>query len=284
MDGDALADVSVFRPSDRTWYVNGSLSGFSARGWGLANDEMIPEDYDGDGITDIASWRGDSGNPDLSFFDIINSADGSLRKEQFGSLGDSPLPAGDWDGDGKADLAVYRNGVGNGVQSYFFYRPSAQPGVDFVSVPWGLSGDLPIRGDFDGDGKTDAAVYRQSDNTWYILQSSDGQIRYENWGLVSDKFVPADYDGDGKTDLAVFRQGLWYIKQSSDGQPVYVSFGLDSDILVPADYDGDGRTDVAVFRHGDWYILLSGTGAVRVVHFGTAGDLPVPSAYVQFFS
>ena len=218
--------------------------------------------------------------PDLSYFYIINSLDGSFRKEQFGRLGDVPLPAGDWDGDGKADLAVYRDG-GIGGQSYFFYRPSTQPGVDFVSIPWGVAGDKPMRGDFDGDGKLDAAVFRPSDNTWYILQSSDGQVRYENWGLATDRFVPADYDGDGKTDLAVFRDGVWYIRQSSDGQPVYQPFGLNTDTLVPADYDGDGRTDVAIFRDGDWYILQSRTGDVGYMHFGLPGDVPVPSAYTQ---
>jgi hypothetical protein len=259
--------------------MNQSLQGFTAREWGLAVDPLVPADYDGDGKTDIASWREDSGDPGRSYFDIINSFDGSLRKEQFGSPGDKPIVAGDWDGDGHADLAVYRDGGGAGGQSFFFYRPSAQTGVDFITIPWGTGGDKPMRGDFDGDGKLDAAVFRPSDNLWYILYSSDGTVHYESWGLACDTFVPADYDGDHKTDLAVFRGGIWFIRRSTDGQPIFQDFGLTSDILVPADYDGDQRTDIAVFRNGDWYMLLSQTNSVEYVKFGLAGDTPVEAAY-----
>jgi hypothetical protein len=182
---------------------------------------------------------------------------------------------GDWDGDGKADLAVFRDGGAAGNQSYFFYRPSSQPGADFVTVYWGTGGDKPMRGDFDGDGKADAAVFRPSDGLWYIRQSSSLQLRVDSWGFGSDKFVAADYDGDGKTDLAVFRDGIWYIKQSSNNQPRYERFGLTTDTLVPADYDGDGRADIAVFRDGIWYLLRSQQG-FSAVQFGTANDRAIP--------
>lgn len=278
-DGDEKADLSVFRPSDRVWYINQSTAGFRAVEWGLASDSVVPADYDGDRKTDIATWRADFHSSGYSYFFVNNSADNTIRKEQFGRPGDQPLPVGDWDGDGKADLAVYRNGT-NGESGRFYYRPSSQPEVDFVTIVWGVSGDIPIRGDFDGDGRSDAAVFRQSDHTWYILQSSDGEVRYERWGLVSDKLVPADYDGDGKTDLAVFRNGIWYISRSSDGQAVYIHFGLNTDYLVPADYDGDGKTDVGVFRNGTWYILWSSSSGVSIEQFGLPDDRPVPSAYV----
>ena len=83
----------------------------------------------------------------------------------------------------------------------------------------------PKRGqpDFDGDSKTDIAVYRPSSGVWFILQSSNGydQGLYKayKWGDPTDIPVPGDYDGDGKTDIAVWRpgDGVWYILQSSDG-------------------------------------------------------------------
>jgi hypothetical protein len=247
--------------------------------WGLATDRITPADFDGDGKTDVAVWRAsDAANQNKSFFYILNSSNNSVRAEQFGSPGDLPFLTGDWDGDGKADPAVYRPGTQANPQSYFFYRPSASPGVDFRTVYWGTIGDLPMRGDFDGDGKLDAAVFRPSNAVWYIRQSSNNQLRTAHWGLSSDKFVPADYDGDGKTDLAVFRSGVWYIRQSSDNQPRYVSWGLNTDKPVPADYDGDGETDIAVNRGGVWYLLESASGQMRATQFGTTQDAPVQAA------
>jgi hypothetical protein len=75
------------------------------------------------------------------------------------------------DGDGKADLAVYRTASTAGGQSFFYYRPSSQPTVDYNTFRWN-SGDKPVLGDFDGDGRIDPAVSRPSTSAWIILQSS----------------------------------------------------------------------------------------------------------------
>ncbi len=281
-DGDGKADAAVFRGG--TWFVNPSgnpsfaLSSPSAAfgtQFGLATDKLAPADFDGDGKTDIAVWREGA----LAYFYILNSSNNTFRAAQFGTTGDNPVVVGDWDRDGKADPAVYRAGTGGG-QSNFYYRPSTQPTVDFVTVSWGTGGDKPMRGDFDGDGRLDAAVFRPSNGIWYIRQSSNGQPRYEQWGTATDKFVSGDFDGDGKTDLAVFRDGVWYIKQSSNNQPLYKNWGVNTDALVPADYDGDGRTDVAVFRNGIYYIL-NNVNAPSSIRFGASGDVPVAAAFVQ---
>ncbi len=278
-DGDGKADASVLRSG--TWYVQPSGGGnFYGRQFGSGRDRLASADYDGDGKTDIAVWRDEPTDADRANFYIFQSLTSTVRVEQFGRTGDSPVVVGDWDNDGKADPAVYRNGAAGG-QSYFFYRPSTQPNVSFIGIPWGSAGDKPMRGDFDGDGKMDAAVFRPSNNVWYILQSSNSQIRYDSWGLATDNFVPGDYDADGKTDLAVFRNGVWYIKQSTDNSSVYRYWGTNSDALVPADYDGDGKTDVAIFRNGIFYILQSTTGQPNYLYFGLSGDTPVASAFVQ---
>ncbi len=284
-DGDGKADLSVFRPSSGFWYeLQSQNNSFYAFQFGQSSDLPAPADYDGDGRTDIAVFRENvPGAGAKSYFYITNSSDNSFRPVQFGTQGDVPI-SGDWDGDGIADIAVYRNASVAGGQSYFFYRPSSQPGVDFRSIAWGTFGDKAVRGDFDGDGKLDAAVFRPSNATWYILQSSNNQFVQQPFGAASDIPVPADYDGDGKTDIAVFRPSTGYWFTSTNPQTNYgaVQFGANGDLPVPADYDGDGRADVAVYRpsNGVWYLLQSRAGFTGV-QFGTAEDKPIPNAYIR---
>jgi hypothetical protein len=280
-DGDGKSDPAVFRPSTQIWYLNQSTAGFAAVQWGLGTDILTPADFDGDNRADVAVWR--PAAPEVAAFYIFESSTSTVRIELFGQTGDDPTLIGDWDGDGKADPAVYRDSA-QGSQSYFYFRGSLNnPSGNITFLPWGTTGDVPVRGDFDGDGLMDVAVFRPSNNVWYIRQSSNSQINYVNWGLSTDKLVPGDYDGDGMTDPAVFRDGIWYVKRSTDGGTTYIYWGLNSDDLVPGDYDGDARTDAAVFRHTDgiWYIRKSNTGTMSAISFGTNSDRAVPAAFVK---
>jgi subtilisin family serine protease len=146
-----------------------------------------------------------------------------------------------------------------------------------------VRGSYMLRGDFDGDGKTDLAVWRPSNGLWFIVNSSNGSLRTQGWGATGDIPVPGDYDGDGKTDIAVWRpsNGLWFIINSSDGSQRTVGWGAAGDIPVPGDYDGDGKTDIAVWRpsNGLWFIINSSNGAQRTVGWGATDDIPVPGDY-----
>jgi len=137
--------------------------------------------------------------------------------------------------------------------------------------------------DFDGDGKTDCAVFRTIN--WYILHSENNMTYSFQFGQSGDIPMPADYDGDGEADPAGFRPsaGIWRIKNSSGGTTV-TTFGVSGDIPAAADYDGDGKADIAVFRPNgvsgaEWWLVKSSNGQTVNFQFGVATDKPVPGDY-----
>jgi uncharacterized delta-60 repeat protein len=148
-----------------------------------------------------------------------------------------------------------------------------------------LQGDLAsVRTpfDFDGDGKTDLAIFRPAPGEWWINRSSNASTYAFQFGASTDKIVPADYTGDGRTDVAFFRPstGQWFVLRSEDNSFYSFPFGANGDVPAPADYDADGKADAAVFRPADntWYINKS-SGGTTITQFGQSGDVPVVADY-----
>ncbi|MDQ4119962.1 MAG: DUF4394 domain-containing protein [Acidobacteriota bacterium] len=140
--------------------------------------------------------------------------------------------------------------------------------------------------DYDGDLRTDAAVFRTTTSTFFIRRSSNGSAIVQPFGIAgTDIQVPGDYDGDNLTDIAVFRttNGFFYILQSSTGTIRSEQFGLGTDEPVARDYDGDGRTDLAVVRRQNgqlfWFIRNSINGSFRAEQFGRDTDVVAPGDY-----
>lgn len=263
-DGDGSAEISVFRPSNGTWYALNN-DGYVVAAHGSSRDEIVSADYDGDGKTDRAVF-----NPNTSTWEISRSSDGGITRENFGLDGDIPV-RGDFDGDGRSDLAVFRPS-----NSTWYLRTSSD--FAYRVIAFGISGDIAIPGDMDGDGKDDIRVYRPNTATWYWLGSKGGTFNIEPFGIPGDIPVRGDFDGDGRNDLAVFRpsNGTWYWSSPVSGYRV-TQWGLDGDVPVAGDYDNDGKADLAVFRpsNSTWYLIRSSDFGIAVVPFGLSGDVPV---------
>ncbi len=263
-----------------------------------------PIDFDGDGRNDFSVLRfpnvAPPGVSPITYWNLNSTTGGQVSQVWGNANTDFPSP-GDFDGDGKDDLAYYRAGATAGAQSSFWILQSATNTLQYYA--WGVFGDQAVARDYDGDGKTDVAVFRRGatatdSTTWFIRNSATGTVTIETFGLSGngtstfDSAIPGDYDGDGKFDIAVYRFGLvpnnsFIIKRSSDGGITYRAFGnFTTDYVLPGDYDGDGKFDYAVGRTGAaatspmvWWILQSSNGAVRVQPFGLTSDFPTQGDY-----
>jgi len=269
-DGDGLADIALFRPSNGTWYTrNSSDDQFAAGQFGTAGDRPMAGDFDGDGKGDLAVFRNVNG---YGMWYLQNSSDRSFIAQQWG-LGDDIPMQGDFDGDGLSDLAVFRPSDGN-----WYVRNSS--GGTLSVTHWGQAGDIAVAGDYDGDDTSDLAVYRPATGMWYVHNSSNGTTTARQWGMQGDIPVVGDFDADGQDDIAVFRpsDGNWYIN-GSNGADRSFHFGTAGDIPVAGRFDTDAKTDMAVFRpsDGNWYVLRSQTNTMTTTHFGLNGDIPIAS-------
>lgn len=275
-DGDSRSDISVYRPSNGSWWIlrSGQPGAYTALQFGISTDKIVPADYDGDRKADIAVFR------DGAWY-LLLSETGTVTVLNWGSAGDIPVAA-DFDGNGRADTAVFRPSTG----VWWILRNDGS----YVASQFGQNGDAPVPADYDGDGKADISVYRSggptpgAQGTWFVINSGNGAVATYLFGVNGDIPVPADYDGDGDANVALFRpsNGYWY--RSLDPATNYdaVQWGISTDRPAPADYDGDGKADPAVVRTGSaavWYILGT-TSGVQITQFGAPGDLPAPSAYI----
>jgi hypothetical protein len=297
---DGRADVTVWRPSNGTWYTTSPVSGDNFIQFGSGSDVVAAGDYTGNNATDYGVFR-PSNN---TWYYGRNQTTPSTNFEtiQFGATNDFPAP-GDYDGDGKQDVAVWRPSNG----TWYALRSSTST---LLVQQWGQNGDTPVWGDYDGDLISDFGLVRASGSNrlWLVLQSnfSYGFVlgcpttapicsNGVQWGLTTDKVVPGDYDGDARTDVAVWRpsDGNWYWIRSSSktvgntpgATSSVAKWGTSGDIPQPADYDGDKTMDFAVFRANPdptqnfWFIRNSTGGTLTAVEWGQNGDQPASAPY-----
>jgi len=184
-----------------------------------------------------------------------------------GGGGPDPDPANqsamaDYDGDGKADPAIYQTSDG-----YWYFWLSSQNYALVGPYAFSQAGyTIPVPSDYDGDGKADPAVFKISTGEWYFWLSAMSYAGVGSTFYQSGFTLPAaaDYDGDGKADPAVFNSatGEWVFWLSAAS---YAGIGPRSFTLpeytlaAPGDFDGDGKADPTLFHAAadKWVVWLS---------------------------
>ena len=268
LDGDSRTDITVYRPSNGTWYSGAVDDGRTVR-------LRLGEQRRQAGRRRLRRrWQdGHRGVPAVER-DVVHRALGdrpAVQATRGAMVRIFPCRATSMATAGRTSRCSGRR-MGRG-------RSCRQRGRRRTGFAWGNGADLPVPGDYDGDGRTDTAIFRPSTGVWHVMRSSTGTPTALPWGNGADRPVPGDYDGDGKIDIAVFRpsNGVWLIVPSTTGVPYGYAWGNGADIAVPGDFDGDGKTDIAVFRpsNGVWYVVPSTGAAPYGFAWGNGADIPI---------
>lgn len=209
--------------------------------WGDDGGVPVVGDFDGDGATDVATYSPAS----REWFVLLsrggfNRAKAGLKiagyggKFRFGASGAIPVP-GDYNGDGRDELVLFETRNKGRTSRWIFFGGNVQElGADVRKhdvMEFGETGDIPVPADFDGDGRIDLAVYRQSEGQWFI-RSRDGR----DWsialgGTVTAEPLAGDVDGDGKADPILFDPAgdvRWTIRNSRVQPPAGQSVAVDA--------------------------------------------------------
>jgi hypothetical protein len=245
------SNIGIFRPSTHLYYRdfngNGAWDGPTVdrvSDFGVTGDLPLSGDWNNDGITEIGVYR-----PSNYFFyrDFNGNGvwDGGAvdRVSVFGTAGDLPV-SGDWNDDGTTEISIFRPSTAQYYRDYNGNGAWDGPATDRVSG-FGIAGDLPVSGDWNGNGVAEIGVYRPSTSVYY-----------------------RDYNGNGNWD-----------GPTTDRSSV---FGINGDVPISGDWNTDGITEIGIFRPSShiFYEDYNGNGVWngaltdRSYSFGITGDSP----------
>lgn len=227
-DGDGQTDIAVLNWNGAFWVGLSTGASFDGEGsgpWaspaGLWGGIPLAGDFNGDGRDDVLVFTEKDGlRVGLSTGRSFDAPDSGQWNTPAGLWSEQPF-TGDFDGDGKDDMAIlnWQGQVWVGLSSGRGFDAPGGGQWAVQSAPWG---GIPLSGDFNGDGKTDLAVFTP-DNTWKVNLSSGSAFNAPNsgdWpsaaGLWGELPTVGDFDGDGRTDIAMLNgNGEWWLGLST---------------------------------------------------------------------
>lgn len=179
--------------------------------------------------------------------------------------------------DNEDTIGVYRPST-----SEFFLRNSNTTGFADIVFAFGNPGDLPVVGDWDGDGMDTVGVFR--DGTFFLKNSNGPGFAdiVVSFGQAGDLPVVGDWDADGIDSIGVYRNGTFLLRKSNTpGLPqIIIDLGVEGDLPLGGDWNNDTIDTVGIYRPTDGLVALkdgdSGGGFQDVIFtYGGAGDKPV---------
>ncbi len=200
----------------------------------------------------------------------------------FGLPGDFPVMA-DYSNSGVRTAGMVR-GTRRGVAGtddnlVWYLRQVEGPGDPDLVVEFGRAGDIPVIGDWNGNGVHTVGVVRG--NRWLLSNSnrSGSSIAHDfTFGQPGDIPVVGDWDGNGRTGIGVVRGNRWILRNStSAGAADYdFTFGTGTGRPVTGDWDGNGATGVGWVSSGTWQVRnVLPNGPIATFSFGNANGLPL---------
>jgi hypothetical protein len=232
-------------------------------------------DFNGDRKADIVTFtRGSSGDVFVALSNGTGFSQSVKWHPSFCVNDETPL-VGDFNGDGKDDIATFTRGSSGDV----FVALSNGSGFGGQLVKWHnrfcVNSEVPLAGDFNGDGKDDIATFtRGSTGDVFVALSSGSsfgeEIKWHDWFCVNSEIpLAGDFNGDRKADLATFTRGSTgdvFVALSDgsrfNGQGVmwHDWFCINWETPLVADFNADGKDDLATFTcdsSGDVFVALS---------------------------
>jgi acid phosphatase type 7 len=164
-----------------------------------------------------------------------------------------------------------------------YLKNSNSTGFAEVVINYGLPGDYPVVGDWDGNGTATIGIYRNG--VFYLRNSNTIGVAdlVFGFGAPGDQPIAGDWNGDGKDTIGVYRSstGTFYLRNSNSAGAPQLSFSLGNpgDVGIAGDWNGDGKDTTGVFRPSNGALYLknrNATGFADIqINYGTAGDKPV---------
>ncbi|MBP6820235.1 MAG: SBBP repeat-containing protein [Acidobacteria bacterium] len=251
--------IGVFRPSTNQFFLRNSNDSGAANitlGFGQAGDIPVAGDWDGDGDDEPGVFRPSTGqfilrkNTNSLFCNFPFTCTTTLF---FGQAGDLPI-VGDWNGDGIDTVGVYRviNGNGTWLLSNSPNVDNTSPQVNVSQFVFGLAGQLPVAGDWNGDGIDTVGVFQgggQFAITNQLLNFDPAEAVFFIVQGGVGLHLSGDWDGDGVDTMGFFNNGTVQLRNSNSTGPANLSFnfGVAGDLPLAGDWNRSPLGGTSIF-------------------------------------